>query len=81
MNEQKLRTTVKDITDFLKLKEPNIVINTVNSSIRHYRKNGLVKRKHNPYRRPFQYILTKKGEKQKDWLDDFTDDLLLDLDI
>ncbi len=80
MNEQKLRTTIKDITELLKEIEPNIDINTVNSSIRHYRKNGLLKRKHNPYKRPFEYTLSKKGIKQLEWLEDFAVELLLDID-
>jgi len=69
MNEKKIRTSVRAITDFLKEKEPNIIINTVNCSIRHYRKNGLVKRNHDPYLRPFKYLLTKKGIKQLEWLE------------
>ena len=59
----------------------DIDINIVNSSIRHYRTNGLVKRKHNPYKCPFEYNLSKKGIEQLEWLEDFADELLLDLEI
>ena len=55
---------------YLKKNEPYININIVNSSIRHYRENGLVKRKNNPYKRPFEYILSKKGIEQLEWLED-----------
>lgn len=62
-------TTIRDITEYLQKNEPEIDINIVNSSIRHYRKNGLVKRKHKPYLRPFEYFLSKKGEEQLSWLE------------
>ena len=70
MNNEYNPTTIRDITLFLKKKEPDIDINIVNSSIRHYREKGLVKRKHNPYKRPFEYILSKKGIEQLEWLED-----------
>ncbi|KKL10132.1 hypothetical protein LCGC14_2558870, partial [marine sediment metagenome] len=64
-----------------KEEEPDIVINTMNSSIRHYRKNRLVKRKHDPYKRSYHYELSNKGISQLEWLVDFADELLLDLEI
>ncbi len=81
MNNEHNPTTIREITVYLKKNEPDIDINIVNSSIRHYRKNGLVKRKHNLYKRPFEYSLSKKGIEQLEWLEDFADELLLDIDI
>jgi len=52
--------------------------NIVNSSIRHYRKNGLVKRKHNPYKRPFEYELSKRGAEEIDWLEEFAEEFILE---
>lgn len=74
-------TTIRDITAFLKKSESDIDINVVNSSIRHYRKNGLVKRKHDHYKRPYHYELSNKGISQLEWLEEFADELLLDLEI
>lgn len=69
MNNKHNPTTIRDLKDYLKKNEPKIEINIVNSSIRHYRKIGLVKRKHKPYLRPFEYSLSKKGEEQLSWLE------------
>ena len=78
MNNEHNPTTIRDITEYLKKNEPDIDINIVNSSIRHYRKNGLVKRKHNPYKRPFEYELSKRGAEQIDWLEEFAKEFVLD---
>lgn len=69
MNNEHNPTKIRDIMFSLKEKEPDIDLNIVNSSIRHYRKNGLVKRKQNPNKRPFEYSLSKKGIEQLEWLD------------
>jgi len=69
MNSKHNPTTTRNITEYLKKNEPSIDINIVNCSIRHYRKNGLVKRQHKPYLSPFRYILSKKGEAQLSWLE------------
>lgn len=79
MNNENNSTTIRGITEYLHKNEPEIEINIVNSSIRHYRKNGLVKRKHNPYKRPFGYSLSKEGIEQLEWLENFADELLLDM--
>ena len=68
VNENR-NTSVRGIYEYLKIDDLYININLINSSIRHYRKIGLIKRNHKPYKRPFQYILTKKGEEQFDWLE------------
>ncbi len=68
VNENR-NTSVRGIYEYLIINDPYININIINSSIRHYRKNGLIKRKHKPYKRPSQNILTKKGEEQLDWLE------------
>ena len=49
MNNENKETIVRDIAESLQKIEPNIDSNNVNSSIRHYRRNGLISRKHNPY--------------------------------
>ena len=72
MNNENNPTTIRDITVYLKKNEPDIDINIVNSSIRHYRKNGLVKRKHNPYKHSFEYELSKRGVEQIEWLEEYT---------
>lgn len=51
------------------LRDRDITINIVDSAIRHYRKSGLVRRKHNPYINPFQYELSKKGKEKLEWLE------------
>jgi len=61
-------TTIRDITEYLNV-DSEITINIVNSSVRHYRENRLIKRNHNPYKRPYQHLLTKKGKKQLEWLE------------
>ena len=81
MNNKHNPTTIRDITVYLKKREPVININIVNSSIRHYRKNGLVKRKHDPYKRPYHYELSNKGISQLEWLEEFVDELLLDFNF
>ena len=48
MNNENKETIVRDIAESLQKIEPNIDSNNVNSSIRHYRRNGLISRKHNP---------------------------------
>ena len=73
-------TTVRGITEHLQVIDHHIDINTVNSSIRRYRRNGLIMRKHNPYKHPFDYKLSNRGLEQIDWLEEFADDLLIDLD-
>ena len=67
-NENKI-TTVRGIMEYLKEYESNIDINIINSSIRHYRKNGLIKRKNEPYKRPYHYELSRKGIEQLEWLE------------
>ncbi|MBA7507173.1 hypothetical protein ES706_05889 [subsurface metagenome] len=67
-------TTVKDLYEFIKnsqetFDDPDITINIIDSAIRHYRKSGLVRRKHNPYIKPFQYKLSKKGIEKLEWLE------------
>ena len=69
MNNENRDTSVKNITKYLQKVNQEIELNIVNSSIRHYRKLGLIKRKHKPYLKPFQYILTNKGYIQLDWLE------------
>ena len=69
INNERKNTTVRDLTEYLKTKDKKIDVNIINSSIRHYRKIGLIKRKHDPYKRPFQYVLSNKGEEQIDWLE------------
>lgn len=80
MNNEDKSTTIRNITEHLKKIEPDININIINCSIRHYRKNGLVRRKHDPYKRPFEYELSKKGVEQLKWVEDFINELLLDID-
>ena len=80
MNIMNKETTVLDITECLQEIDYNIDINIVNSSIRHYRSNGLIRRKHNPYKRPFEYELSKRGVEKVDWLEEFAEEFLLDLD-
>ncbi|MBA7642537.1 hypothetical protein ES703_50232 [subsurface metagenome] len=53
-NENKI-TTIRGITEYLKENEQDITINITNSSVRHYRKNGFIRRKHNPYKHHFEY--------------------------
>lgn len=67
-------TTVKDLFKFIKnsqeiFDDSVITINIVDSAIRHYRKSGLVRRKHSPYIKPFQYELSKKGKNKLEWLE------------
>ncbi|MEE9378855.1 MAG: hypothetical protein V3V33_12560 [Candidatus Lokiarchaeia archaeon] len=71
MNSQGLSTTVNDITLFLMKNDSDIDINIVDSSIRHYRKSRLLRRKRNPYKpnkHPFEYELTELGFNQIDYL-------------
>ena len=67
MNNERENTTVRDLTEYLKIKDKKIDVNIINSSIRHYRKNGLVKRKQDS--RPFQYELSVRGEEQLEWIE------------
>ncbi len=67
-------TTIRGLTEFIKnsqetFDDPDITINIVDSAIRHYRKSGLVRRKHNPYINPYQYELSKKGKEKLEWLE------------
>jgi len=78
-NENKM-TTVRCIKEYLQKIDHNIEINIVNSSIRHYRRNGLLRRKHSPYRCPFEYELSNSNVKQIQWLEEYADELFLDLD-
>ena len=80
MDNENNNTTVRAITEHLQIIDHNIDINIVNSSIRHYRKNGLIRRKHNPYKHPFEYELSKRGLEQIDWLEEFAEEFILDLD-
>ena len=77
MSNENKDTTVRDITNFLKEKEATI--NIINSSIRNYHKKGLVRRKHDPYKRPFEYELSNRGIEQLEWLEDLMNDLLIDI--
>ncbi len=81
MDNEGKTTTVRDITEYLRENdsEKNINVNIVNSSIRHYRGNGLVRRKHNPYKRPYHYELSNRGIEQLEWLEDLMNDLLIDI--
>ena len=81
MNKENKITTIRGITGYLQKIDHNIDINIINSSIRHYRRNGLIRRKHNPYKRPFKYKLTNRGLEQIEWLEEFADELLLDFEI
>lgn len=78
MNNENNITTVRTVTEHLQMIDYNIDINIVNSSIRHYRRNGLIKRKHNPYKHPFEYELSKRGVEQIDWLEGFAEEYVLD---
>ena len=69
MNNENEPTTVRDIYEYLKKEDPNITINIVNSSVRAYRRNRYIRRKHNPYLKPYQYELSDKGEKRLEWLE------------
>lgn len=80
MDNEKNNNTVRAITEHLQIIDHNIDINIVNSSIRHYRKNGLIRRKHSPYKHPFEHKLSKRGVEQIDWLEKFAEDFILDLD-
>lgn len=67
-------TTIRDLTEFIKNSEEfddsNITINIVDCAIRHYRKFGLVRRKHKPlYLKPFHYELSNKGKENLEWLE------------
>ena len=78
-NENKI-TTIRGITEYLQKIDHNIDINIVNSSIRHYRRNSLIRRKHNPYKHPFEYELSNRCLEQIDWLEEFAEEFILDLD-
>ena len=80
MDNENNNTTVRAITEHLQIIDHNIDINIVNSSIRHYRKNGLIRRKHSPYKHPFEYELSKRGVEQINWLEEFAEEYILDLD-
>ena len=62
-----LKTIVRDITDFLLDVDCDISINIINSAVRHYGENRLLKRGN---MQPYKYILTKKGYNQLEWLKD-----------
>jgi len=81
MDNENNNTTVRAITEHLQIIDHNIDINIVNSSIRHYRKNGLIRRKHSPYKHPFEYELSKRGVEQINWLEEFAEEYILDLDM
>ena len=81
MDNEKKMTTVQGIKEYLQKIDYNIDINIVNSSIRHYRRNGLIRRKHNPYKHPSEYELSKRGVEQIEWLEEFADKLLLDFNF
>jgi len=49
MDNENNIATVRVITEHLQIIDHNIDINIVNSSIRHNRRIGLIRRKHNPY--------------------------------
>ena len=69
MNNENEPTTVRDIYEYLKNDDEDITINIVNSSIRQYRRNRYIRRKHKPYLRPYQHELTNKGEERLEWLE------------
>ena len=60
-DKNKIPTTVRGIFEYLKNDDPDITINIVDRSIRQYRCNRYIKRKHNPYIKPYQYELSDKG--------------------
>ena len=60
--------TVRQITDLLEQSDDIITLNLVDSLLRHYHKNGYLKRKKEPISRKFAYILSNKGKKQLIWL-------------
>ncbi len=68
MNEQNLRTRISDLVSYLSHNDPEISINIVDSSIRSYRKQRLVRRKHRPYVKPFEYELSRFGTEHLFWL-------------
>ncbi len=70
MNEENLRTRITDLVSYLSHNDPEISINIVDSSIRRYRKQRLVKRKHRPYVKPFEYELSRFGLEHLNWLID-----------
>ena len=80
MNKENKITTIRSITEYLQVIAHHIDINIVNSSIRHYHRNGLIRRKHNLYKHPFEYELSKRGVEQIDWLEEFAEEFILDLD-
>lgn len=68
MNEQNLRTRITDLVLYLNHNDPEITINIVDSSIRSYRKQRLIRRKHQPYVKPFEYELSRFGLEHLYWL-------------
>ncbi len=52
MDNEDEMTTVRDIKEYLQKIDYNIDLSIVNSSIRYYRRNGLIRCKHNPYKHP-----------------------------
>ena len=69
MNNDNIPTTSRDIYEYLLNDDPNITINIVDSSIRQYRHNRYIRRKHKPYLRPYHYELSDKGEEKLEWIE------------
>lgn len=73
LNADRELTTIRDITRFIKnsedFEDKVITFNIVDCAIRHYRKCGLVSRKHKPYFKPFRYKLSNKGEEKLEWIE------------
>ncbi len=81
INNENKETAVRGITEYLQKIDHNIDINISNSSIRHYRGNGLIRRKHSLYNRSFEKALSKWSVELINWLEEYADELLLDFDI
>lgn len=71
LNNKGMPSKIIDIKEYIEKEDFYITENIVDCSVRQYRRNGLLKRRHDPYRRPFQYLLSSKGLKQLEWLEDY----------
>ena len=60
-------TTTQNLYNYLKTTDKHITTKVIDSSLRHYKKNGYLKR---GTIRPYSYRLTNKGLKQLEWLED-----------
>jgi hypothetical protein len=60
--------TVRELTDTLERKERTITLNLVDFLLRHYNKNGYLRRYKN-FLNVYSYSLSKKGKEQLKWLE------------